>query len=182
MIKLKTREDLLKLLPKNIVIAELGIFKGEFSSQIVSNVSPSMFYMVDTFHGHAGSGDKDGNNFCVVNMSEIYKQLTHNYKDYDNVRVIQNFSHIFLENLEDDSLDAIYIDADHSYESVKRELSISLKKVKKDGFIMGHDYENNFHPGTVQAVNEFCISNNLEIKYLTEDVSPSYFIINNRSE
>jgi len=46
---LKTRIELLALLPKHISIAELGVFEGSFSKLIKEIVQPSELYLVDVF-------------------------------------------------------------------------------------------------------------------------------------
>ena len=37
------------------------------------------------------------------------------------------------------SLDFIFIDADHTYESVKKDIELWTPKVKHEGIILGHD-------------------------------------------
>ena len=54
---------------------------------------------------------------------------------------------------EDESLDAVFIDADHSYEAVKLDIQNWMPKVRKGGILAGHDY-NSAWPGVVRAVNE----------------------------
>jgi cephalosporin hydroxylase len=59
--------------------------------------------------------------------------------------------------LEDNSLDFVYIDGNHSCSFVKADIEAYLPKVKVGGFIGGHDYylgETN-SPGVNQAVDEF---------------------------
>jgi predicted O-methyltransferase YrrM len=41
---------------------------------------------------------------------------------------------------EDDSLDFVFIDGDHSYEAVKADIQAWLPKVKSNGLLAGHDY------------------------------------------
>jgi hypothetical protein len=72
----------------------------------------------------------------------------------------------------------MYIDADHTYDSVKNDLEICKKKTKINGIISGHDYDNNKFPGVVRAVNEFCSKYNLNIFALTQDGCPTFGIIN----
>ena len=45
------------------------------------------------------------------------------------------------KKFEDESLDFVYIDANHSYEFVKEDIAAWLPKVKKGGIIGGHDYD-----------------------------------------
>ena len=42
-----------------------------------------------------------------------------------------NIQHTFINKFEDNSIDAIYIDGDHSYEGVKNDLELYYPKVKK---------------------------------------------------
>ena len=172
-----TRDNLLDTLPKNIKIAELGVFKGEFSEIILEKIQPSELYLVDIFPPEMCSGDKDGNNIVYDNLEKYYEILTKKYEENEEVKVIKSTTSNFLESLDDQYLDAVYIDADHSYQGVKNDLQLSFKKVKDGGIIMGHDYTNVMFPGVVRAVDEFCQNNNLKIEYLTKDGCPTYCII-----
>lgn len=173
------RNILLDLLPKNMKIAELGVFKGDFSKIILEKLLPSEFFLVDIFPEQMCSGDKDGNDIVFLNLDQLYPQILQQFKDFDNVKVVRSYTLDFLNSLDDDYLDAVYIDADHSYEAVKQDLECSFKKVKNGGIIMGHDYTSDMFPGVVKAVDEFCDSNQLQITYLTRDKCPTYLIYKN---
>lgn len=55
---------------------------------------------------------------------------------------------------EDASLDAVFIDADHSQTSVSRDIDAWLPKIKRSGgVIAGHDFNWQF-PGVLKAVSE----------------------------
>lgn len=53
----------------------------------------------------------------------------------------------------DESLDAVFIDAAHDYESVTKDLKAWYPKVKKGGIFAGHDYRQDC--GVFDAVNDF---------------------------
>jgi hypothetical protein len=82
-----------------------------------------------------------------------------------------------LKTFNDEYFDIIYIDGDHSYEGVLRDLKLSYNKVKKNGIICGHDYNISTYPQIVQAVWSFCKEYNLKINYLTRDELPTFGII-----
>jgi len=59
---IKTRNNLLKLLPQKLIIAEIGVFEGEFSNIILNECNPNELHLIDIFEGKMCSGDKDCNN------------------------------------------------------------------------------------------------------------------------
>lgn len=183
MIKLDNRTQLLIEIKneKNDIenIVEVGVFKGEFAKELIKIFSPKKIYLVDIFQGHAKSGDKDGNNYQVVNLDNEFIKLKKEYDTNPSVDIIKSDSKTFLKELPDNSIDLIYIDGDHSYEGVKNDLQLSFSKVKNNGYICGHDYIEPRFKGVVRAVNEFCEENNLTIKYITNDGCPSYCILKN---
>lgn len=161
-----TRTDLLNLLPKGGRGIEIGVFKGDFSREILDIVQPEMLYLLDRFVGMVRSGDKDGNNIEAINYSSYY-QLIQKQFDLPNV-VIHKGNSSDVSIYRDRYFDWCYIDADHSYEAVKADLRAVYPKVKIGGWIMGHDYAERT-PGVIQAVNEFCKANMTRIIYLTKD-------------
>lgn len=54
----------------------------------------------------------------------------------------------------DASLDFAFLDGDHSYEGLKKDIEAWLPKVKKGGIIAGHDFSYNQYPGIIRAVQE----------------------------
>jgi hypothetical protein len=170
----ETRNDMIKTFDKGLKIAELGVFKGEFSKDIYELCQPSELYLVDIFEGYFGSGDKDGKNHHYVQLEDEMNNITEHFKLNENVFIKKMSTIDFLNSLEDNYLDLVYIDADHSYHSVLNDLILSHKKVKLGGYITGHDYVVNTE--AERAVNHFCNMLNLEINSITKDGCPSFII------
>jgi hypothetical protein len=183
MIILKTRNDMMGELPKDLVIAELGVFKGDFSKIIYDKCKPKELVLIDLWEGIIMSGDVDGNDVTKIASSDLHKTVINFFADIDNVKVHQGYTTEILSGYPDNYFDVIYIDADHSYLGCKSDLEISYKKVKNGGYIMGHDYEQNFEKtknvykfGVNRAVNEFCLKYNQEIAMKGNDGCVSYGI------
>jgi hypothetical protein len=168
----------------NLVGAEIGVFEGNFSEFLIKK-NPKKLYLVDLFDGVWGSGDVDGNNFRYTDLGAIYLNLKKKFSSNQNVEIFKGASDIFFNNLSDNNLDYIYIDADHSYEGVKKDLENSRLKVKRDGYIFGHDYSINksktnqlYFFGVQKAVDEFCLKYKLEIEAIANDGCTSFCIKN----
>lgn len=175
---IKTREELIQLIPQGGIGAEVGIFKGEFSKILLEKTLPQLFYMIDPWEGNIMSGDKNGQNIEYIDGDKQYiEHIIPEFLFIPQVKILRNYSDI-LSLFPDNHLDWIYLDGAHDYEYIRYDLEYSFHKVKSGGFIMGHDYTMNMFPGLVYAVNEFCQAHELEIKYLTEDGCPSYLIVN----
>lgn len=183
-----TRQEMLKALPKGMVMAELGVFDGSFAKDILEICQPQKLYLIDLWAGTIMSGNQDGNNVVHRNGGELFREVVKIAKDqYDKLNYSQ--VEVFraetekIKHFDYNSIDAVYIDADHSYSGCLKDLINSFNTVKNGGYIMGHDYETNFSKtqtdwkfGVKQAVDEFCKEYNQEISAKAMDGQVSYLI------
>lgn len=156
-------------LPENPVTCEIGFFRGAFSKVIVATLKPKLHIVIDTFSApRMISGDKDGKNIQYQDMRSMEQ-----YSKSLGYKTIKGTSDK-LHNISR-FIDFIYIDADHSYDWVLKDLNNARHRVKS-GIIAGHDYCPVKFKGCYDAVNEFCKTHNLDISIVTNDGCPSYFI------
>jgi len=174
---IETREELIKLVPKNSIGVEIGVFKGDFSKILLEIIQPQILYLIDPWEGKIESGDKNGNNIEYIDGNTYYaNNIIKEFLFNPKIKILKHYSDI-INLFPDIHLDWIYIDGAHDYTTVKNDLINSYSKIKQNGYIMGHDYTTNMFPGLVKAVDEFCLEYNLNIEYLTHDGCPSYLII-----
>lgn len=166
-----TRTELLEILPKGCIGAELGVFKGDFSRKILTIVRPRRLVLIDKFEGIARSGDKDGKNIETIDFNTYFPFIKAEFIGH-NVDLVKGDTSL-ISNYPDGFFDFVYIDADHSYKAVKADLERCHPKVK--GWIMGHDYALRTE-GVIKAVTEYCEKYKLKINYLTNDGCPSFAI------
>lgn len=86
-------------------------------------------------------------------------------------RTVKGISWEVADQFEDASIDFVFIDADHVYQSVRNDVLAWLPKVKPGGIISGHDY-NKEHPGVLQAVPE--IFGDKVISIPSDDFDPEH--------
>ena len=142
---------------------ELGSWKGKSSCYMATEIANSnkkiTFDCIDTWGGSLEHGEifKDNNN-----LYDLFINNMKHVKDY--YRPIRMETVKAHDLYKDQSLDFIFIDADHSYEAIQRDIKNWYPKLKQEGIIAGHDYTIGW-PGVVQAVDEFFGKNNIISKY-----------------
>lgn len=178
---LTTRRDLLTLLPGDLVIAEIGVFAGEFSREILEVCNPATLHLVDLWSGITGSGDVNGHRYVSLDLTNYDQLLARSLPPC--VQVHKSHSISWLLDLKPGSLDAIYLDGDHSGTTVAAELDLARSRVRKGGWIMGHDYaclDGTWDFSSVAlAVDSFVRKEGLVLNHLTsQDNCQSYAILN----
>lgn len=117
---------------------EVGTFKGEYSKDILQRWNGTLF-MVDVWN-HLGDEYIDASNHKNFEGG-VYGECIKNIQGYEDRGImLRTNSKTASSFFEDDSLDFVYIDANHAYEYVKEDLELWYPKVKSGGFVMGHDY------------------------------------------
>lgn len=166
-----TREELLKILPKNGVVAEIGVDQGGFSQKILNINKPKKLHLIDywgTKRYHKQKQQQVKNKF-----SQEIKSKTVVINTGKSIDIYNQFKDCYF--------DWIYIDTTHSYRATIKELKLYENKVKPGGIIAGHDYIlGNWNAlvryGVIEAVYEFCVKHDWEIIYLTAELreNPSF--------
>jgi hypothetical protein len=158
------RMTLLDLLPRNSVGAEIGVFKGDFSAQIIRRVAPKRLYLIDPWRSVTTSSHRKAlygmDNRSQDDMDDLASQVAERFAAEirsRRVKILRAPSSEALAAIPDESLDWIYIDGDHTFEGVLEDLRLSYQKVRKGGFICGDDYRlgNWFADGVVRGLHTF---------------------------
>ena len=141
------------LLPQTPTVVEVGVFHGFFTETLLDVLQPSACHLVDTFnvtdHVHG-----------LFTHADHFRYVQAKFGGRREVRLHQGLSWEKLAALHDDSCDFIYIDADHSYESVSKDIAAAARKLKNGGILQFNDYcsYGTFERapyGVLHAVNEF---------------------------
>ena len=174
---LPDRYALLPLLPRGRVFVEVGVATGDFSAEILRVCQPSRFVAIDDFRFHTWpmrwAGRPVEEIFAGRTHVEYYRARFAAEIASDRVLVMQDDSARALENLGDGTIDVVYLDADHAYESVRRELAVVRRKLRPDGVIVLNDYTMidvvgpDMAPyGVIQAAHEFMVEHGWEMTHL----------------
>jgi predicted O-methyltransferase YrrM len=127
-----------------MVVGEIGSWKGMSTSVLAKAVKnwKGKVYAIDHWKGSENVPEHK-----QASINDMFSLFRNNMKTLGVMDIIHPLvmdsveaSDIFKDN----SLDLLFIDADHRYFYVKRDIEIWLPKVKSGGIICGHDCEEKY--------------------------------------
>ncbi len=159
--------EILKERP-HMIGCEVGVHTGLMPKHLL-NALPTIqrYYAVDPWESYKMySGKiyrKPGNPKVKTWRQSILKFYDNTYKHKHKVIMMRMTSIDSVKHFEDESLDWVFIDANHEYRYIKENLNIWVPKVKSGGVVAGHDYGNKW-VGIKRAVDEFVPKDKLHIE------------------
>lgn len=143
---------------KPLIGVEIGVSKGINAENILETLNISKLYLVDPYQAYAEYGVFLSKEKEMRAFAEARSRLKHHKekigwilkKSEDAAKIIP------------DQLDFVYIDGNHNYPYVKKDIELYYPKVKSGGYLGGHDYSMRYF-GVIKAVNEFLKTRNHEL-------------------
>jgi hypothetical protein len=161
---------------KDLVGAEIGVHDGWHALDLMEYLPISKLILIDPYKSYKDYYESVGNpnktQKALDERMRVAKRITKKYGD--KVLFIRKFSEEAAELIKDASLDFVYIDGNHQYEFVKKDVETYYPKVKKGGVIGGDDYTHSPETeserfGVFKAVNGFFKNLKKEIFFYQRD-------------
>lgn len=142
--------------------AEIGVSKGHYSKVLCENIPGLKLTAVDSWKNMSHTRRER------IHRNSTRRQAFMNLAPFD-VTILKKTSMEAIQDVPDESLDFVFIDADHRYEFVKDDIREWSKKVRPGGIVSGHDYFTNSSEdlGVIEAVDEYVKEHGYKLK-LTE--------------
>ncbi len=115
--------------------AEVGVYKGAFTERFCQ--AGLTMYAIDPWLAYSGAGRTLNDQ---ARQDFLYGHTQRTLAPYKNCTIIRATSMDAVKQFKDSSLDFVYIDADHSFPHIARDLFEWAKKVRRGGAVAGHDY------------------------------------------
>lgn len=148
------RADLPRLLstddPDKHQAVEVGVYLGEFSYELLRTYRGTL-YLVDPWNSPNCEGS-------LVGGEQHYQEVVKKFKDNHQVQLIRQYSQEAVVLFQDESLEMVYLDAEHTYDGVTGDIHLWWPKVKPGGILSGHDILFYDHIGVTQAIIDSYIS------------------------
>jgi len=177
--KLPSRDELPILLNARGLLgrgAEIGVKRAGFSDHILKHWNGARFISIDPWLSADWEDYVDRSNVTQDEFDENYVFAKNRLAKYgDRSEIWRLLSVEAAERLPRHSMDFVYIDARHDYESVKEDLHAWFDKVRPGGILAGHDYADGILVqgdfGVKSAVDEFFAERGIPV-HITQGPSP----------
>lgn len=169
------RHPLIKI-KENDICAEIGVWKGAFSAQILER-NPRELHLIDPWASQ--DYKKMWYSIQQEKMDEIYEGVKRKFLNDNRVMIHKEFS--TNVTFPQEYFDWVYIDGNHTYPMVAKDLEFYYPLVKKGGFLCGDDYDwtsEDCSKGPRPAVDEFVKSHECKIEIVQNHPDePVQFVI-----
>ena len=164
--------------PSGSHFVELGSWKGKSSSYMAVEIANSgkdiKFDCVDTWQGSPSEDVHMNDEY--VKQNKLYDLFIENMKPVEKYyTAIRKSSKQASKLYQDKSLDFVFIDAEHTYDAVKKDIEYWYFKIKNGGILAGHDYN---YPEVSSAVHDFFNFLNFTSKNITQIGSSISYKVN----
>lgn len=148
--------------------AEIGVAAGAYSKTIMEqNPQLELMLGVDPYIPYSGYKDYVRTSTFNTLESDAKSRLD----VYDNYKFVKKTSLDAAQDVEDESLDFVYIDANHSRPFVDQDIEAWSKKVRRGGIVAGHDYarikakngEASDNWAVIPAIHEYVKKNDIQL-------------------
>lgn len=152
-------------------IVEIGVFHGANSKRMFDNLNVEKMYLIDPYERYQEYSQES---FIWPWLPSSFDQVLSLLGENAERTVPLQMTSEDAASIIPDGLDMVYIDGNHSYAYVKKDIELYYPKVKSGGIIGGHDIDGNWKSREVtQAVHEFADAHNLDVFI----ESPDWWII-----
>lgn len=137
--------------------AEVGVEEGIYSEILCKNNPELELLCIDAWTAYRGYRDHT----TQGKLDSIYEIARNRLAPY-NAKLIKGFSVEVAKTIPDESLDFVYIDANHEFVHVVNDIAAWERKVKVGGIVAGHDYikrrTNGYLMHVIPAIHGYCES------------------------
>jgi hypothetical protein len=126
-------------LGKELIGVEIGVWRGENALNILENTDIYLLYLIDPYIRYDEYNINEISSHPNMDENEEHAQkILEPYRD--RVVWVRSKAHQAAMYVPND-LDFVYIDGNHSLESIQQDIKDWYPKVKKGGIFAGHDFQ-----------------------------------------
>jgi len=143
--------------------AEIGCLHGGYSRQVLDKWKGYRYWMVDTWEQQSKDIYKERTD--GTNYEQVWRECVQLAEQDNRVRMIKKLSVEAANDIENNTLDFVFIDANHAYQNVLEDTDAWWPKLKSGGVMGWDDYgDDTNYPHFIEvkrAVDRWCAERHL---------------------
>ena len=148
---------------------EIGTCRGESALEWCGAIPDLQLTCVDAYAPYNANARQD-------RLDQWHSKAQQRIADSGfNIDLWRMSSRDAVSRFEDESVDFVYIDGDHSFDTVMMDLLQYAPKVRHGGLIALHDYFRSRGGGVMEAVDAYTRHHAVSPWYVTYDLAPTAF-------
>lgn len=176
-----SRLAMIQELPPHSVGAEIGVYRGDYSLQVLKETQVGHLYLVDPWEKQADYKDTINEEDQEGHMAETLRKVMP-YISAKRCTLIRGYSVPVSESGNVPLLDFCTIDAYHAYEAALADVTAWSKRMKPAGVLFMHDYFEGpsyghdghvWYSGAVKAAADFCKAEGWEVVGVSAEDLPT---------
>lgn len=151
---------------------EIGVMKGNYSLEILQRMPNVHLTCIDpwgTYSGRSITAEQQEKNYVIT------QERLKPYVDVGRATILKKYSMDVVKDFEDESLDFIFIDGDHTFDFICLDLIFWVPKVRSGGMVAIHDYLAMRRGGVIKAIDGYTDCHLIRPWYVTREVLPTAF-------
>lgn len=146
----------------NLIGVEIGVKIGKNAKDILINLPMRKLYLIDPYQLCLERGFLWKNKY-----SNFLKKAKKNLSQFkEKIKFVSKKSEDAVDDIPN-NLDFVYIDGNHTYRYVKKDIELYYPKIKDGGVIGGHDIHS---PNVLTGIIGFCLKKRLLLNINMEDL------------
>ena len=154
--------------------AEIGVEKGKYASALFKRIPDLHLLAIDSWDYYF---EYTSRLHVVQDEEDRFHAETKERLANCNVEIIKAYSMDAVKKVYRDSLDFVYIDANHEFDYIIQDIIEWTKRVKPGGIVAGHDYYIHRWTDVIEAVDMYVKMHNIKEWFLTDERSASWFFV-----
>lgn len=152
---------------------EIGVNQARHAVFLLDNIPGLMLYAVDPWMAYYRHNQPRQDRYYKIAKKALLGK---------NCKILKKTSMQAVGEFADGSLDFVYIDGDHVFDSTMSDLIMWSPKVKIGGIVAGHDYGVHFANDVIVAVNAYVKAHNISPWYLIREKAGTYFWVKKNND
>jgi len=146
---------------------EIGVARADYSMQLLKRIKDCQLTCIDPW------GLYEFSSRTVESQRRNFEVSSKRLKD--RATVLRMTSMEALSNFEDESLDFVFVDGDHTFDHCCMDIICWSRKLRKDGMMAVHDYIPMRRGGVMKAVEAYTYCHNVFPWFVTREALPTAF-------